>query len=190
MTFDPKRGIGQTGPRSPAPCRWAAYALLLAALPGCAVSWVNEDGSQHNAGLMWLRYRQGPAGALLEARQLGLAARFDTGCAGLYLGAERTGLAAAAPALSAQSLPGGWRDGDGIGNHLGLVWSTYRPGAGPRLKHTEGIGLALRGGPDCLGLRLGWQDSLRILYPDANAYWQADYDSSAPFDMRIVPGRP
>lgn len=171
--------------------RWqAACIFLLVALQGCAASWVDRDGLQHRAGLMWLRYRQAPTGTLLQTKQLGFAARLDAACAGLYLGVEQTNTAATAPLLSTASLPDGWLDDEGRHNHLGLVWASFAPGEGPRLEHNDGVGLALRGGPDCLGLRLGWQDSLRILYPDANAHWQTDYDSRAPFGVRIVPGRP
>ncbi len=168
-------------------CRWAASALLLASLQGCAVSWLGADGRQQRAGLMWLRYQQRPTGTMVQANQLGFVARLNASCAGLFIGVEQTDLAAASPELSAHSLPGGWRDDDGISNHLGLVRSSYLPGEGPQLHHASGIGLALRGGQDCFGLSLGWQDSLRILYPDADGYWKTNYDSRAPFDVKIAP---
>lgn len=150
------------------------------------MAWVDDDGSQQRAGLIWLRQQQRPTGTVLEANQFGLMLNLDKNCLGLSLGLEQIALASASPAVSTQSLPSGWRDADGRDNHLGLVRSSYLPGDGPRLRHGKEIGLGIKGGPMCLGLNIGWHSSLRVLYDDANGYWRTDYDSGAPFETDIV----
>lgn len=169
-------------------CRRLTYVLLLTVLQGCAVSWVGNDGSQHRAGLMWLRQQQRSTGTMQEANQPGLLLSLDRNCLGASLGLEQIALASASPTVSAQSLPGGWRDADGIDNYLGLVRSSYLPSDGPRLRHDKELDISIKGGPGCLGLNIGWQSSLRVLYEDADGHWRTDYDSSAPFETQIVPG--
>ena len=170
------------------PYRWMAYALLSVFMQGCAVTWVGNDNTQHQAGLMWLRQQQRPTGTVQQTSLLGLLLNLDKNCLGISLGLEQIDQASAAPTVSAQSLPGGWLDADGIDNHLGLVRSSYRPSDGPKLRHNKELGIGIKGGPECFGLNIGWQSSLRVLYDDANGYWHTDYDSTAPFETRIVPG--
>lgn len=163
----------------------SALALFL---QGCALSWIGEDGGQHRSGLMWVRLQQGTQASSIQASHLGLLLHFEASCASLQLGIEQTNLATNAPVLATRSLPGGWVDDAGITNHLGWVSLAYRPGEGPRLQHAGGIGVELRGGRDCLGVRIGGRDSVRIDYLDPDGYWLTDYDSTAPFATRIVPG--